>query len=251
MQKKIVAILLAGMMCGSLAACSGTTPVKNPDSAASSKITSSAAVSSAATSTTESTKDSGKKAAAYSVPDSVAKLNEEEEKAIAGTLEGDVYRNSYFGFKLTAPEGWVLSNEDFGDEDIDPMSLKQMSEKGYGAVFISADSKDESVEESISLLIQPCEEKEAGLDARALAEQERSDLEKTFSDFGFKNMVLEVRDMTFAGEKRPVVFLSMVYGNEEMEEYHLFLPKNDFYAKVLLSGTAGKTEELLQAFDKE
>lgn len=240
MKKKILVLLLAGMLCGSLAACAGNTLPKaetstKPQTASDAK--------------TDSGKDAGgKKAPSYSVPQIVRDLSAEEEAAIVGTLKGNVYENTYFGLRLTVPEGWTLKAIDFDDASVNPMSLTEMTGKGYSGIYLTAFKGDDPNE--IQVLIANCEKAYQGLDEKAFVEKQHQEMYDLYEEFGIAEDMPEIKTITFAGEEHPAVYTEDEDSQNKMEDYEFFIPKNGFYAKIGVMVHEGAAEELLSFIEK-
>lgn len=240
MKKKLLVFLLAGLLCGSLSACTGNAAPKTETSSETKNVSE--------TKTDSGKSTGGKKVPSYSVPQIIKDLSAEEEAAIVGMLKGSVYENKYFGFRLTVPEGWTLDAIDFDDSSVNPMSLTEMTGKGYSGSYFTAFKGDDPRE--IQILIADCQKEYQGLDEKAFVEKQHREMYEMYEEFGIVEDLPEIKEVTFAGEEHPAVYTEYEGSEYEMENYEFFFPKNGFYAKISVMVKEGQPEELFSFLEK-
>ncbi len=68
--------------------------------------------------------------------------------------------------------------------------------------------------------------------------------------FGLTDSLPEVKAVTFAGEEHPAVYSSYSIGDTTGVEYDLYLPKGDYYAKIMVMTDEVEAKNLLAAFGR-
>ena len=272
MKKRILAILMTGALCLSMAACSATVTKTNSGKKATSSASAPKADSSATAVSNGSSSDADSFANATSTADAsdLAETNADDQKtsssapapeadqspsstdeaALGGTIANGVYANPYFGFKLTAPEGYVLRAENFDDDSIkNPLSLADMKAKGYESIYVSLD-KEGGEGGELTISITECGKKYAGLDEQALVEAQAKETSDVLVNFGLTDSLPEVTTVTFAGEEHPAMYSTYSSGDTTGVEYGLYLPKGGYYAKIMVMTDEGEAKNLLAAFER-
>ena len=240
MKKKIFAAILAAAMVMSLTACGKDT-----------KVTSSVeeVVEEAVASVEEATEEVVEEA----VEEVAAEETTEEDVDITGTIDGNVYTNEFFGFKVEAAEGYTFADDNLKDtigdvaqEKIEgtdtalgKLASQKVKEGGQVVDFYLADSSflntlnltmsylgsssitQESMESIMSIMLPS--------------------LKETYEQMGFSDLTCEMSTTTVMGKETPCIVLQGK-GESEGITFDMYINQafmvKDGYMACFTAGTA-------------
>ncbi len=231
MKIRIIALLLAGCICLSLAACGedeARSVTENADAADTAAV-------------------SGEEDEEYEleIPDAVKNISPEDDKAVTGVLTEDSYTNEYFGFKLNRIEGGTILS--LMDEGTDLMPLSETYNEGIGSIYIKNQNIDNG--ESVSATISALTSKQQGKTENDLA-QERLKTEQGLNGEMGLEAECSVENITVAGEEHPAYV--EIYERDEggmSKNASLYIIKNDFLCCMTINADSDKFDELLKLIE--
>lgn len=159
--KKIIVLLLVGVVCFSLTAC-------EEGAAKSTLETDTAAKADTAAESAEEDE--------FEIPEAVINISPEDDKALTGVLTADSYTNEYFGIRFNKCEGGTIAS--LMDEGTDLMPLSEAYANEIGAILIRSTSGDEKSSAFVNVCAVPSGD--LGKDEEELA-QERYNLEQSIN----------------------------------------------------------------------
>lgn len=257
MKKKIVALLLAGVVCFSLTACGdgdAQSVLDNADAEEVISISADAAADAAADVAADIAADTAADAAAesgeegedYEIPDAVINISPEEDKALTGILTEDSYTNEYFGYKLNRIENGTIDS--FLDEGTGLMSLSESYANGWCGITVDtrgAEEGNSSVTMSVSALVS----EEQGKTEQELV-QERYDLEIKINESVEIEAECSVDTLRFAGEEHPALIERMEGENGPIIMAVTYVIKGDFLCDLAITSDPEKFDGLLELIEK-
>lgn len=179
----------------------------------------------------------------------------EETKQVAnilGTINGQSYRNEFFGFQATLPTGWeVYSFEQTAqlmlDKTLDAEGLKQnLEDTGLTYPFYAI--KDGGIS-SVNIVIEKLNP--ASLSEQAYAQIAVKSVPAALESIGLSNVSAQVTSLNFAGSSHAAV---EVYGEINGTPFHetVACVKGDSYICCITVGSydADTVQSLLAAFTK-
>ena len=157
MKKKIIALLLAGVLCLSLTAC-GQSGVKTSQDDSNFEKKMLNIEDDIETESNEEAED--EEDYQMEIPDAVKNISPEDDEAVTGVLTEDSYTNEYFGLKLNRVEGGTI--ESLMDSGTDLMPLSQTYTDGIGSIVIQ--SRETGGWAYVSMTVSALSSKERGKD---------------------------------------------------------------------------------------
>lgn len=180
----------------------------------------------------------------YEIPASVLNLTKEEDILLTGVLDGSTYTNEYFGYSLTAPEGWTLSSLNEPGEDGKLMRFSQTYTDGFFGILIDAESADAS--DRISVNVYELEEDEIGLSEDELISKNWEFSKKLNEEMETEDLS-KVETVQFAGEDHPAIVETFTGDDgKERLSVHCAVPKGDFEYSISFLAVNCPLEELLK-----
>lgn len=239
MNKKMIALLLTGIICLSLAACGGSSvKTSQEDSSFEKKMLN--IVDDKETDSDEETEDGQ-----LEIPDAVKNISPEDDQALTGTLTEDSYTNEYFGLKLNKHEGGTI--ESFMDSGTDLMPLSETYTEGIGSIIIQ--SQDPDGGGYVSMSVSALTSKEQGKDAEVLA-MERLELEQKVNGALENTAECSLETINIAGEEHPAY--QEIFDDEEgrIKTAAIYILKGDFQCSITVYAAEDKFEEMLNLIEK-
>ncbi|MBP5599871.1 MAG: hypothetical protein J6X48_06330 [Lachnospiraceae bacterium] len=240
MKKKIFAAILAAAMVMSLTACGKDT-----------KVTSS--VEEVVEEAVASVEEAAEEVVEEAVEEVAAEETAEEDVDITGTIDGNVYTNEFFGFKVEAAEGYTFADDNLKDtigdvaqEKIEgtdtalgKLASQKVKEGGQVVDFYLADStflntlnltmsylgsssiNQESMESIMSIMLPS--------------------LKETYEQMGFSDLTCEMSTTTVMGKDTPCIVLQGK-GESEGITFDMYINQafmvKDGYMACFTAGTA-------------
>ena len=230
--KKLIALLFVGVFCFSLAACG--------DNGALSVLEDSEKKEEA-DNTVDTAEDEH-----LVVPDAVANITPEDDRALTGILTEDSYTNEYFGLKFNKVPGSEI--ESLYDHGTDMNTLSEAYANEYPGILISSlDGEGSSFSVSIDALM----EDQQGKTEEDLV-QDKYENEKGMNEALGIEPGWAVETITLAGEEHPayVEIFDDEDGEAESKSVDIYIIKNDFICRVSLYGPVETFDELLKLVEK-
>ena len=208
MKARITALLLAGSICFSLAACGGASLQTAPASSAD--------------------EDAGNEEDyQIEIPEAVANISEEDDQALTGTLTEDAYINPYFGLRFNKPEGGTI--ESLMDDGKDLMPFAQTYAEGLGGKNILIWTADEDANMGPS--IYAVSEKDRGKTEEDLV-RERADFETKLNESAGVDSAISVETLSIAGEEHPACVEKYNYEGKDRIYSTVYILKGDFECDI-------------------
>ncbi len=229
MKKKLIALLLIGVLGLAMTACG--------DNDAQSVLETSGSSSPA-----ESAQEPEEQ---IEIPEAVANISPEDDKALTGVLTEDSYTNEYFGLKLNKIEGGSI--ESIMDDGTDIASLSQAYADGIGSIMIVTHDADYTG--TISMFVSALTSEEQGKSEEELL-QEKVEMEGGINEGLGYEAGGAVETVSLAGEEYPAYIES--YSDEETntKTAALIIVKNDFVCNISIYGHVEIYDELFKYFEK-
>ncbi|MDO5475608.1 MAG: hypothetical protein Q4F43_00670 [Eubacteriales bacterium] len=241
MKKKLLALLMIGTLCFSLAACGDTGVNTAREDAEEGETLDEEEL--------DAELDGGlelEEGDEIEIPDAIVNISPEDDKALTGVLTEDSYTNEYFGFVFNKPEGGTLEN--LINEGTELSSLSKAYEDGFGCILISSTCADETC--SFSITVSALTSKEQGKTEEELV-QERFDMEQGINEGLEYEAECSVDKITIAGEEHPAYI--EIADNEEGTPYKsasTYIVKGDFECSIYLYAPVDEFDENLKQFVK-
>ena len=169
-------------------------------------------------------------------------------ETVLGTVQDDVYINEYFGLGFELPEDWVF----FTDEELASMmdlTNKLLEEKGLtgamtesmenGGAVTNMAAKEKSGIRNINMRLTPLPDK-------AMLQYPESDIltalsgtvEEMLEQAGYENLKLSIGEVEFAGEKKPILYITGEFYKIPLYQGELLLMKEDYYAVITVTSVS-------------
>ena len=230
MKKKLLALLIMGTLCFSLAAC-GETGI-------------SAAREAAEKESDEDFEDEGDYE--IEIPDSIVNISPEDDKALTGVLTEDSYTNEYFGFIFHKSAGALL--ESVMEEGLELTPLSEAYENGIGCIAIRSVSADET--NSFNITISALTSDQLGKTEEELA-QERFDQEQKINEALEFEPESKVEKVTLFGEEHPAYTEVYTEEGDVTKKYvGAYIIKGDFLCEVSTYAPVDQIDDLLKQMEK-
>lgn len=240
MKKKLIALMLVGTICLSLAACGGGAAKTSDDSNFEKEVLH---IDDEAEGAGDET--AGEEDYQLEIPDAVTNISPEDDKALTGVLTEDAYTNDYFGLTINRIEGGTI--ESLMDSGTDLMPLSKTYTEGVGSIMISTRSANN--DGSISVIISAVPSKDQGKTEKDMA-QERYDLESGINEaMGYKSEC-SVETINIAGEDHPA-FVELADGDDgRMKSATACIIKGDFQSSISIYAPEDKFDNILAYIEK-
>ena len=186
-----------------------------------------------------------------------AASDEETEEAFGtalGRIEDDVYINEYFGLGFAPPEEWSFYTEEelaemmnltiavMEDEDLQE-TMKDFLEDGSSVTNMAAKKGLGSQNLNMRLM-----KNEGGqlqnFSEEYILEQIVDTVEDQLAAAGYKDLELEIREIEFAGEEKPALFITGTFLNIPVYQAEILLMGEEYYSIVTF--TSIQEEDLLE-----
>ena len=178
------------------------------------------------------------------IPPYVLNMTEEEDRLISGELKGREYVNEYFGFRLSLPEGWSMSDL-VADNADEPLSIHSAYEKGYNCIFLMAENSRNN--DTISILITGMQEDKRGMTEEELI-RENIELFRQIDETMGEESKRHAENVLFAGKKHPAAVESGSYEGEEWETTSFEIPNDPFSCSITVTSHELPSRVLLSCF---
>ncbi len=242
MKKKIIALLLAGVLCLSLTAC-GQSGVKTSQDDSNFEKKMLNIEDDIETESNEEAED--EEDYQMEIPDAVKNISPEDDEAVTGVLTEDSYTNEYFGLKLNRVEGGTI--ESLMDSGTDLMPLSQTYTDGIGSIVIQ--SRETGGWAYVSMTVSALSSKERGKDEKVLA-MEQYDLEQSLNGAMEYEAECSVENIAIAGEEHPV-YVEITDGEEgRVKAASIYIIKGDFKCVIMVYASEDKFDAMLQLIEE-
>ena len=241
MKKKIIALMLVGTLCLSLAACGeGRVKTSQDDSFERKMLNIEDDAKNGSGTETED-------AEVYQlgIPDAVTNISPEDDKALTGVLTEDSYINEYFGLKINKVEGGTI--ESLMDSGTDLLPLSKTYTEGSGSIMIN--SRGAGNEGSLSMTVSALSSEDLGKDEKELA-QAHYDLEQGINEAMSYKSESSVETITLAGEEHPA-YVEITNGAEgRSKSAAIYVIKGDFLSTINIYAPEDNFDEILTLIEK-
>lgn len=240
MKKKLIALMLAGTIGLSLAACGGGGAKTSDDSNFEKEVLHIDDEAEGA-----DAEAAGEEDYQIEIPDAVTNISPEDDKALTGVLTEEAYTNEYFGLIINKIEGGTI--ESLMDSGTDLMPLSKTYKEGIGSIMISTRSAYN--DGSISMVVSAVSSKDQGKTEKDMA-QERYDLENGINEaMGYK-AECSVETINIGGEEHPA-YVEMADGDDgRMKSATACIIKGDFQSNISIYAPEDKFDEILQYIEQ-
>lgn len=241
MKKKIMALLLTGVLCLSLTACGGGSVKTSEDDNFERKMLN------IADDTQTGAGGEAEDAEVYQlgIPDAVTKISPEDDKALTGVLTEEAYTNEYFGLKINKVEGGTI--ESLMDSGTDLMPLSKTYTEGSGSIMIN--SRGAGSEGSLSLTVSALPSEDLGKDEKELA-QEHFDLEQGINEAMSYEAECSVETITLAGEEHPAYVEFSKGEGGKSKSAAIYIVKGDFQCTINVYAPEDNFDAILNLIEK-
>ena len=250
MKKKIIAAMMAMTMSLSMVACTGAEPATTATEEASVEAT----VENAEAASSEESLE----AAAEEAKDEAEAIEEDlEENAIPalGKVEGDVYKNEYFGLQVGVLDGFSFVDDETLEavygyatdvlSETDNKAVAKQLESGDAQIVAMA--VDESGLNNVNITVQQnVLLANALFDEKAVLTMSVSAVKDELEAQGFENFTTEIVDMEIAGETHAVLKMSGDYQGIDYHGLMVNLQKGNYMLAVAATSFNGdQTDDIL------
>lgn len=241
MIKKIIALLLVGTLCLSLAACGESRVKTSEDDSFERKMLN--LEDDAETGSGSQKEDT--EVYQLGIPDAVANISPEDDKALTGVLTEDAYTNEYFGLKINKVEGGTI--ESLMDSGTDLKLLSKTYTEGSGSIMIN--SRGAGNEGSLSITVSAIPSEDEGKDEKELA-QEHFDLQQGINEAMAYKTESSVEMIPLAGEEHPAYIELSDAGEGKTKSAVIYLTKDAFQCVINIYAMEDNFDDILNLIEK-
>lgn len=197
----------------------------------------------AITSGTDAQKDSYEYEA-EPIPPYILNMTEEEDRLISGELKGREYVNEYFGFRLSLPEGWSISDL-ITEKPDEALSIRKAYDEEYNCIFLMAENS--RTDDKISILITGMSEDQRGFTEEDLI-RENIELFRQLDEAMGDESNRHAENVVLAGKSHPASVESGSYEGKDWETTSFEIPHDPFSCSITVTSNELPSRVLLSYF---